>query len=76
LQAFNEVNIIKVNIIKDILALSAAEVEKAAYIYRKVMGRRLIHRRSISGIMASAVYAACMEVGSTYTLRFIQLNRK
>ena len=45
-------------------------------IYRKVMGRRLIHRRSISGTMAAAVYAACMEVGSPYTLRFIQLNRK
>ena len=37
------------------------------------MGRRLIHRRSISGVMAAAVYAACMEVGSPYTLRFIHL---
>ena len=66
IKAFNELNIIN-----DKLALSEAVVEKAAYIYRKARDRRLIRGRSISGIMAAAIYAACREVGSPYTLREI-----
>jgi transcription initiation factor TFIIB len=66
IQAFNELNMLK-----DKLALSNTVVEKAAYIYRKARDRRLIRGRSISGIMAAAVYSACREIGSPYTLREI-----
>ncbi|HJT50127.1 MAG TPA: TFIIB-type zinc ribbon-containing protein [Nitrososphaeraceae archaeon] len=66
MKAFNELNILK-----DKLALSNAIVEKAAYIYRKVQDRGLIRGRTISGIMAAAVYAACREIGIPYTLRDI-----
>jgi transcription initiation factor TFIIB len=66
MKAFNELNILK-----DKLALSNAIVEKAAYIYRKVQDRGLIWGRTISGIMAAAVYAACREIGIPYTLRDI-----
>jgi transcription initiation factor TFIIB len=51
-QAFDELDILK-----DKLALSDAVVEKAAYIYRKVEDRGLIRGRTISGIMAAAIYA-------------------
>ena len=42
-----------------------------AYIYRKIQDRGLIRGRTISGIMAAAVYAACREIGTPYTLRDI-----
>ena len=66
MKAFNELGILK-----DKLALSNAVVEKAAYIYRKAQERRLIRGRTISGIMAAAVYIACREIGTPYTLRDI-----
>jgi transcription initiation factor TFIIB len=66
IRAFNELNMIK-----DKLALSDAVVEKAAYIYRKIQQRGLVRGRTISGIMSSAVYIACREIGTPYTLREI-----
>ena len=66
LKALNELSMLK-----DKLALSNAVVEKAAYIYRKIQERGLIRGRTISGIMASAVYIACREIGTPYTLRDI-----
>jgi transcription initiation factor TFIIB len=66
IKAFNELSMLK-----DKLALSNAVVEKAAYIYRKVQERGLIRGRTISGIMAAAVYTACREIGTPYTLRDI-----
>lgn len=65
-QAFDELDILK-----DKLVLSNAIVEKAAYIYRKVEDRGLVRGRTISGIMAAAIYAACREVGTLWTLRDI-----
>jgi transcription initiation factor TFIIB len=65
IKAFNELNMLK-----DKLALSDAVVEKAAYIYRKVEDRGLVRGRTISGIMAAAIYAAC-KVGTLWTLRDI-----
>jgi transcription initiation factor TFIIB len=61
----------ELNMIRDRLALSEAVVEKAAYIYRKVQDRGLIRGRTISGIMAAAIYAACREIGTAYSLRDI-----
>jgi transcription initiation factor TFIIB len=54
--------------LKDKLGLSDAVVEKAAYIFRKAQERRLVAGRTISGIMAAAVYAACREIGNTRTI--------
>ena len=65
-KAFDELSMLKGK-----LALSNAVVEKAAYIYRKIQERGLIRGRTISGIMAAAVYAACREIGTPYTLRDI-----
>jgi transcription initiation factor TFIIIB Brf1 subunit/transcription initiation factor TFIIB len=36
---------------------------------RKIRERGLIRERTIFGIMAAAVYAACREIGTPYTLR-------
>jgi transcription initiation factor TFIIB len=65
-QAFNELNMLK-----DKLALSNATVEKSAYIYRKAQERRLARGRSISAIVAAAVYIACRELQIPKSLREI-----
>ena len=54
-QAFSELNRLK-----DKLAISDSVVEKAAYIYRKALDKGLVRGRSISALMASALYAACL----------------
>src|SRR3990170_2462246 len=45
--------------------------EKAAVIYRKALDKRLVRGRSISGIAAAALYAACRGSGTPRTLREI-----
>ena len=57
--------------LKDKLALSDSVVEKAAYIYRKALEKKLVRGRSISGMMGSALYAACREVGTPRNLKDI-----
>src|SRR6187200_2786544 len=49
--------------LKDKLGLSDTIVEKSAYIYRKAQERMLIRGRTISGILAAAIYIACRELG-------------
>jgi transcription initiation factor TFIIB len=49
--------------LKDKLALPDAVIEKTAYIYRKIQERGLVKGRSISGLVAASVYAACREMG-------------
>ena len=63
-QAFNELYRLK-----DKLSLSDSVVEKAAYIYRKALEKKLTRGRSISGMMGSALYAACREVETPRTLK-------
>ncbi len=65
-QAFNELYRLK-----DKLAISDSVVEKAAYIYRKALEKKLVRGRSISGMIGSALYAACREVGTPRTLKDI-----
>ncbi len=65
-QAFNELSRLK-----DELALSDSVVEKAAYIYRKAIEKKLVRGRTISGMMGSALYAACREVETPRTLKEI-----
>jgi transcription initiation factor TFIIB len=53
--------------LKDKLALPDSVVEKAAYIYRKAQSRGMIRGRTVSAMLAAAMYIACreFEVGKT-----------
>jgi transcription initiation factor TFIIB len=62
-QAFGELDKLR-----DKLSLSQAIVERSAYIYRKALGRGLVRGRSIQGIMAAALYAACRHCQTPRTL--------
>jgi len=62
-QAFSELNRLK-----DKLTISSAILEKAAYIYRKAMEKRLVRGRSISALIAAALYAACRDTETPRTL--------
>jgi transcription initiation factor TFIIB len=53
---------------KEKLSLSDAIVEKAAYIYRKALEKKLVRGRSIQGLIAATLYAACRESGTPRTL--------
>ena len=66
IQAFDELDILKGK-----LALSDAIVEKAAYIYRKILDRGLVRGRTTLGIMAAAIYAGCREMETPWTLKDI-----
>jgi transcription initiation factor TFIIB len=57
--------------VKDKLGLSDIILEKTAYIYRKAHERMLIRGRTISGILAAAIYIACREVGTPRNLKDI-----
>ena len=66
--------------IGDKLGLSQAVKERAAYIYRKALERGLLRGRSIIGIAAASVYAACRDTETPRTLKDIaavnNLDRK
>src|SRR5215212_5907264 len=61
----------KLDILKDKLGLLDSVVEKAAYIYRKAQDRHLVRGRTISGVLAAAIYIACREMGISRTLKDI-----
>jgi transcription initiation factor TFIIB len=61
----------QLSILKDKLNLSDAVIEKTAYIYRKAQERLLIRGRTISGMLAAAIYIACREMGTPRTLNDI-----
>jgi len=54
--------------LKDKLALTDAVIEKAAYIYRKAMERKLVRGRTIQGLVAACLYAACRNTETPRTL--------
>ena len=54
--------------LKDKLSLSNNIVEKAAYIYRKALERKLVRGRSISAMIAASLYAACRNTETPRTL--------
>jgi transcription initiation factor TFIIB len=58
----------QLDVLKDKLGLSDGIVEKTAYIYRKAQSRNLTRGRTISGVLAAAVYIACREMGAHRTL--------
>ena len=59
----------QLDILKDKLGLSDTIIEKTAYIYRKAQERMLIRGRTISGILAAAMYISCRELGTPRTLK-------
>jgi len=61
----------ELDIMKDKLALSDAIIEKAAYIYRKALDKKLVRGRSITALIAAALYAACRETETPRTLNDI-----
>jgi len=67
-QAFNELNRLK-----DKLTISDAVIEKAAYIYRKALEKGLVRGRSISALMAAALYAACRDTSTPRNLKDIAI---
>ncbi len=62
-QALNEMDKLK-----DKLALGDAVIEKAAYIYRKAMEKKLVRGRSIHGLVAACLYASCRNTETPRTL--------
>ena len=65
-QAFSELERLK-----DKLGLSDAIIEKTAYIYRKAQERGLVRGRTISSVLAAAIYISCREIGTSRTLKDI-----
>ena len=65
-QAFGELSRLK-----DKISVSANVFEKAAYIYRKALEKKLIRGRSISSMVAASLYAACRDTKTPRTLREI-----
>lgn len=57
--------------LKDKLSLSASVNEKAAYIYRKSLEKKLVRGRSISALIAASLYAACRNTETPRTLNDI-----
>jgi len=54
--------------LKDKLALGDAVIEKGAYIYRKAMEKKLVRGRSVQGLVAACLYAACRNTQTPRTL--------
>jgi transcription initiation factor TFIIB len=65
-RAFSELDTLK-----DKLALPNSVVEKAAYIYRKAQERGLIRGRTMSAMLAAAIYIACRQIEAGKTLNEI-----
>ena len=63
-QALNELNGLK-----DKLAISSSVLEKAAYLYRKALDKKLVRGRSISAMIAASLYAACRDTETPRTLK-------
>jgi transcription initiation factor TFIIB len=55
--------------LKDKLVISSITFEKAAYIYRKALERKLVRGRSISAMIAASLYAACRDTEIPRTLK-------
>lgn len=65
-QAFNELDTLA-----DKLSVSQTIVERAAYVYRKALEKGLVRGRSISGLIAASLYAACRALETPRTLKDI-----
>jgi len=54
--------------LQDKISLPSSVIEKAAYIYRKAIEKKLVKGRSIQGLVAACVYAACRNTETPRTL--------
>ena len=61
----------ELNKLKDKVAISANVLEKAAYLYRKALEKKLVRSRSISAMIAASLYAACRDTETPRTLKDI-----
>ncbi|MFB5606973.1 MAG: transcription initiation factor IIB family protein [Candidatus Nitrosomaritimum yanchengensis] len=61
----------ELNRLKDKITISPNVMEKAAYIYRKGLEKKLVRGRSISGMIAASLYAACRDAETPRTLKDI-----
>jgi len=59
----------ELNKLKDKVAISANVLEKAAYLYRKALEKKLVRGRSISAMIAASLYAACRDTETPRTLK-------
>ena len=62
-QALSEMDKLKAK-----LSLTDPVIQKAAYIYRKAIERKLVKGRSIHGLVAACVYASCRNTETSRTL--------
>lgn len=58
--------------ISEILGIGTPVAKRAAYLYRKALYKGLIKGRSISGIVAAAIYIACKDTGTPRSINEIQ----
>ncbi len=61
----------ELNKLKDKVNVSANVLEKAAYLYRKALEKKLVRGRSISAMIAASLYAACRDTETPRTLKDI-----
>ena len=61
----------ELNKLKDKVAISSNVLEKAAYLYRKALDKKLVRGRSISAMIAASLYAACRDTETPRTLKDI-----
>jgi len=63
----------ELNSLEDKLTLSTNVLEKAAYLYRKALEKKLVRGRSISAMIAASLYAACRDTETPRTLKDIAI---
>lgn len=54
--------------ISETLGISQSIAERASYIYRKALNKKLIRGRSITGIVAATIYIACKDSGILFPI--------
>jgi transcription initiation factor TFIIB len=54
--------------ITEILGMGTSIAERASYIYRKALNKKLIKGRSMTGIVAAAIYIACKDAGVLFPI--------
>ena len=59
----------ELNKLKDKVVVSSNVLEKAAYLYRKALEKKLVRGRSISAMIAASLYAACRDTETPRTLK-------
>jgi transcription initiation factor TFIIB len=58
--------------ITEILGINPSIAERASYIYRKALNKKLIRGRSITGIVAATIYIACKDAGVHFPIERVE----